>query len=72
MAPSFAEAAHQMEPKYRFAKVDTEQSQNIAARFNIRSIPTLAIFKNGQEIARQAGAMDTSSIVRWVKNNSAQ
>ncbi len=72
MAPSFAEAAQQMEPNYSFVKVDTEQSQNIAARFNIRSIPTLAIFKNGQEIARQAGAMNTNSIVRWVQANSAQ
>ena len=70
MAPSFAEAARQMEPAYSFAKLDTEQSQNIAARFNIRSIPTIALFKNGREVARQAGAMDTSNIVRWVKNNS--
>ena len=70
MAPAFAEAARQLEPHYRLVKVDTEQSQNLAARFNIRSIPTLAIFKNGSEIARQAGAMDTGSIVRWVKGNS--
>lgn len=70
MAPAFVEAAKQMEPAYSFVKLDTEQSQNIAARFNIRSIPTIAIFKNGREVARQAGAMDTSSIVRWVKNNS--
>ena len=70
MAPAFAEAAQQLEPQYRLVKVDTEQSQNIAARFNIRSIPTLAIFKNGQEIVRQSGAMDTSNIVRWVKSYS--
>ena len=70
MAPSFAEAAQQLEPHYRLAKVDTEQSQNIAARFNIRSIPTMAIFKNGREIARQSGAMNTSSLIKWIKNNS--
>jgi thioredoxin 2 len=70
MAPAFAEAARQLEPRYRLVKVDTEQSQNLAARFNIRSIPTLAIFKNGSEVARQAGAVDTGSIVRWVKSNS--
>ncbi len=70
MAPSFSDAARQMEPKYRFVKVDTEQAQNIAARFNIRSIPTLAIFRNGKEITRQAGAMDTGNILRWVKSNS--
>jgi thioredoxin 2 len=70
MAPSFAEAAGQMEYQYCFAKVDTEQSKNIAARFNIRSIPTIAIFRNGLEVARQAGAMNTTSIVNWVKSNS--
>lgn len=70
MAPSFAEAAQQLEPHYRLAKVDTEQSQNIAARFNIRSIPTIAIFKNGREVARQAGAMNTSGILKWIKTNS--
>ena len=70
MAPSFAEAARQLEPHYRLVKVNTEQSQNLAARFNIRSIPTIAIFKNGSEVARQAGAMDTGSIVRWIKSNS--
>jgi thioredoxin 2 len=70
MAPSFAEAAGQMEYQYCFAKVDTEQSKNIAARFNIRSIPTIAIFRDGHEVARQAGAMNTTSIVNWVKSNS--
>jgi len=70
MAPAFEESTRQMEPRYRFVKLNTEQSQKIAARFNIRSIPTLAIFKNGQEIVRQAGAMDTGNIVRWVKNNT--
>jgi thioredoxin 2 len=49
MAQSFAEAARQMEHQYCFAKVNTEQSKNIAARFNIRSIPTIAIFRNGHK-----------------------
>ena len=70
MAPSFAKAALQLEPRYRLVKVNTEQSQNLAARFAIRSIPTLAIFLKGREVARQTGAMDTGGIVRWVKSNS--
>jgi thioredoxin 2 len=70
MAPAFAEAARRLEPHYRLAKVNTEESQNLAARFGIRSIPTIAIFKNGREVARQSGAMDTASIVNWVKENS--
>jgi thioredoxin 2 len=68
MAPAFVAAAAQLEPQIRLAKVDTEQAQDIGARFNIRSIPTLALFKGGREIARQAGAMDTAGIVRWVRS----
>ncbi|MBI5862423.1 MAG: thioredoxin TrxC [Rhodocyclales bacterium] len=68
MAPAFAEAARQLEPHFRLAKVNTEAEPHLAARFGIRSIPTLALFRNGHEIARQAGAMDTGSLVRWVNS----
>jgi thioredoxin 2 len=67
MAPAFAQAAKTLEPRFRLAKVNTEEAQALATRFGIRSIPTIAIFRNGQEIARQAGAMDTNSIVSWVR-----
>ena len=66
MAPAFAQAAHQLEPRYRLAKLNTEEAQEIAARLDIRSIPTLVMFRNGREIARQAGAMDTGNLVRWI------
>ena len=67
MAPQFAQAATLLEPTVRFAKVDTEAEQQLGARFNIRSIPTIALFKGGREVARQAGAMGAADIVRWVK-----
>jgi thioredoxin 2 len=67
MAPAFAAAAQQLEPGARLAKVNTEEEQALASRFAIRSIPTLVVFRNGREIARQAGAMDTASIVRWLR-----
>jgi thioredoxin 2 len=67
MAPAYVQAAQRLEPAVRLLKVDTEASQDLAARFNIRSIPTLALFKGGREVARQAGAMDATSIVNWVK-----
>jgi thioredoxin 2 len=70
MAPAFAQAARTLEPRYRLAKVNTEAHQNLAARFGIRSIPTIAIFRNGREIARQAGAMDAATLSRWVDANS--
>jgi len=67
MAPAFAQAAVQLEPQVRLAKLNTETEQTIGAQFNIRSIPTLALFRNGQEIARQSGAMGKDDIVRWVQ-----
>ena len=68
MAPAFVQAAAKLEPAMRLAKLDTEQAQELAARYNIRSIPTLALFKNGREVARQAGAMDLSGIVQWARS----
>lgn len=65
MAPAFAQAAAELEPRLRLAKVDTEKTQGLAARFNIRSIPTLIMFVGGREIARQSGALDLSSLKRW-------
>jgi thioredoxin 2 len=67
MAPAYAAAARQLEPYIRVAKVDTEAEQALGARFQIRSIPTLALFVNGREVARQPGAMGQADIVRWVQ-----
>ncbi|MDD2659514.1 MAG: thioredoxin TrxC [Methylococcales bacterium] len=66
MAPSYAQAAVTLEPRVRLAKLNTEQEQLTAAQFNIRSIPTLVIFKSGHEIARKSGAMSATDIVRWI------
>ena len=70
MAPAFVQAAAQLEPGMRLAKLNTEEAQELGARHNIRSIPTLALFRSGREIARQAGAMDVSGIVTWVRSKS--
>ncbi len=69
MAPAFQQANKQLEPYYRLAKLNTENEQNIGAQFSIRSIPTIAMFKHGKEIKRQAGAMSAADIVSWVKQN---
>ena len=69
MAPAFAQTAKELEPQVRLAKVNTEDHQDLAARFGIRSIPTLAIFKNAHEIARQAGAMDVGNLKRWIQSH---
>ncbi len=69
MAPAFVQAAAELEPHVRLAKVNTEQEQVLAGQFAIRSIPTLAIFKSGEEVARQPGAMSGADIVRWVRSH---
>ena len=66
MAPAFAQAAGILEPHVRLAKVNTEAEPALGAQYNIRSIPTLALFKNGREVARQPGVMTAQDIVRWV------
>lgn len=68
MAPAYAQAAKELEPQVRLAKLDTEAHPQPAARFNIRSIPTMILFKGGQEAARISGALPASEIVRWVRS----
>lgn len=70
MAPAYEQAAAALEPRVRLAKVNTEQEQALAGRFGIRSIPTLAVFRSGREVARQAGVLGTQDIVQWVKTHS--
>jgi len=67
MAPEFARAAQRLEPAFRLAKVDTEAQPQLAARYAIRSIPTLILFKHGVELARHAGAMGAGAIERWAR-----
>jgi thioredoxin 2 len=67
MAPHFEAAAAQLEPALRLAKVDTEAEPALGGRFAIRSIPTLILFRQGREIARQSGALSSADIVRWVR-----
>ena len=68
MAPQYAQAAQSLEPLFRLAKVNTEAHPSLASEFGIRSIPTLAVFRGGREVARQAGAMSTPDIIRWVQS----
>ncbi len=67
MAPAFAQAAQQLEPQVRLAKLDTEAHPQVAAPHHIRSIPTIVLFKGGSEVARISGALGAADIVRWVR-----
>ena len=70
MAPAYEQAAAQLEPQMRVAKVNTEAAQALGGRYNIRSIPTLALFVGGREVARQAGAMtNAAQIAQWARSH---
>jgi thioredoxin 2 len=68
MAPHFEAAARELQPKFRFAKLNTQDEPAPAGRFNIRSIPTLIVFRGGKELARQSGAMDSGRLARWLNS----
>jgi len=67
MAPVFAQAAQQLEPRVRLIKINSEEEQQLSAQLGIRSIPTLILFKNGQEAARMSGAMDLGNLLAWTR-----
>ena len=68
MAPAFAQAAQQLSPVVRLAKLDTEAHPQTAALYGIRSIPTMVVFADGKEVARISGALPAGEIVRWVQS----
>ncbi|HEX7695309.1 MAG TPA: thioredoxin TrxC [Sphingomonas sp.] len=67
MAPQFEAAAAALEPQVRLVKVDIDAAPAIAARYGIRSVPTLALFAGGREVARRAGLTDRAALVAWVQ-----
>jgi len=70
MAPHFESAAGRV-PGVRFVKVDSDASPQSSARYGIRSIPTLILFKNGNEVARQSGAMQATELANWINRQAA-
>ncbi len=67
--PVYTEVANEMKTKACFVKLDTQSNQNTAAQFQIRSIPTLAIFYKGQEVTRLSGALPKSQFQQWLRQN---
>ncbi len=67
MAPHFERAAPNLEPRVRLGKLDTDANHNTASRFGIRSIPTVILFRDGREVARQSGAMDANMLTNWIR-----
>jgi len=69
MAPIYEQVASELEPRARFLKVDADAEQALAARYNIRSIPTLMMFRNGAIVAQRAGASDARSLRAWIEQH---
>ncbi len=67
MAPAYERAAAELEPGYRLLKVNTEEEPALASRYDIRTIPTMMMFRHGERVAQTAGAMNTAGIVEWVR-----
>ncbi|MFD1940611.1 thioredoxin TrxC [Paradevosia shaoguanensis] len=70
MAPQFEAAARQAEPALRFVKLNSDENQEIASRLGIRGIPTMIMFKGGKEVARVSGAMSSSDILKWTRDEA--
>ena len=71
MAPTFASVARQM-PTVRFVKIDSDAAPAASARYNIRSIPTLILFKGGAELARLSGAVPAAQLTSWIRQHLPQ
>ncbi|NRB40271.1 MAG: thioredoxin TrxC [Pseudomonadales bacterium] len=71
-APTYAAFAKKSEPNLRLLKVDTEAHQQVGAEFNIRSIPTLALFVDGKEVNRVSGAMPANQLQQWLAQNGVK
>ena len=69
MAPQFLAAAARLKGEVLFAKVDSDASPAAAARFAIRSIPTLVLSHGDREIARLSGAMGAAQIEQWLRQH---
>jgi thioredoxin 2 len=70
MAPAFEKAAGELRSRVRFAKADIDASPALAGRYNVRSVPTLVLFRRGQEVARMSGAMDAGSLKAWLSREA--
>ncbi|KAF1061393.1 MAG: Thioredoxin 2 [Pseudomonas citronellolis] len=68
-APVFEQAATRLLGRCRLAKLDSEAQPQLAGQLGIRSIPTLILFRNGREVARQSGAAPLPQLLAWLEQH---
>ncbi|SIS19436.1 thioredoxin [Aquipseudomonas alcaligenes] len=66
-APTFAQAAAQLQGRCRLGKLDSEANPQLSAQLGIRSIPSLILFRGGVEVARQSGALPLPQLLAWLR-----
>lgn len=69
MTPIFNQVAAELRGQYALFKVNTEQQQQLAGQFGIRSIPTLIAYKNGKEIDRISGGLQKPHLMQWIQSH---
>ena len=67
-APIFEQAARELAGRCRLAKLDSEANQQLSGQLGIRSIPSLILFRDGKEVARQSGAFPLPQLLAWLKS----
>jgi thioredoxin 2 len=68
VSPALEKVAREMAGRVKLVKVDVDKAPKIAQRFTIQAVPTLILMKNGQVIARQAGAAPAPALRKWVED----
>ena len=71
-APVFEQAAKELEPRVRFAKLNTEANKSLAGRWKIQSIPSLILFQRGKEIGRLTGAVPLAQLKKWLSQQGVR
>jgi len=66
MAPVFNAVSQKLSPHATLIKVNSDEEQNLSAKYAIRSIPTLILFKNGVEVDRVSGALSEARLINWI------
>ena len=72
MAPEFERAAAELEPEFRLVKINVDEEPELAQRFAVRGIPTVALAIHDRELDRRSGAVPRPELVRWARARVGQ
>ena len=67
IAPALEELAEELGEQVQIVKLDIDENPDAPTKYGVRGIPTMILFKNGQQAATQVGAMPKSAIKQWIE-----